>query len=136
MRELVRQLAGDGITVLLSSHLMVEVEQLCNRVAIIQEGEIRYEGELPDLLARSGGRYRLEATDPALALELARAVAGVHDVHEQDGVITFAAERQPAAALTVALGRAGIGLHALVPHAPTLEELFFDIIEGDGRAGP
>ena len=63
MRELVRRLAADGITILLSTHLMSEVEQLCNRLAIIQLGRIRYEGALADLLARSDGRYRLDATD-------------------------------------------------------------------------
>ncbi len=46
MRELVRRLAGEGITVLLSSHLLTEVEELCNRVAIIRKGQIVYEGSL------------------------------------------------------------------------------------------
>ena len=68
MRELVSRLAGEGITVLLSTHLMGEVEQLCNRLAIIQLGRIRYEGSLADLLARSDGRYRLDATDARRAL--------------------------------------------------------------------
>jgi ABC-2 type transport system ATP-binding protein len=72
MRALVRRLAGEGITVLLSSHLMGEVEALCNRVAILREGRIRYEGVLADLLAQSAGRHRLLATHPARALELAR----------------------------------------------------------------
>src|SRR5262249_20587940 len=51
MRELVRDLAERGITVLLSSHLMQEVEELCNRVAIIRSGRVAYEGLLDDLRA-------------------------------------------------------------------------------------
>ena len=51
MRALVRRLAREGITVLLSSHLLAEVEELCNRVAIIRTGQIVYEGSLADLLA-------------------------------------------------------------------------------------
>src|SRR5207248_10199595 len=51
MRGLVRRLAGEGITVLLSSHLLGEVEELCNRVAIIQKGRVVYQGALDELLA-------------------------------------------------------------------------------------
>src|SRR6476659_7518275 len=61
MRRLVRQLAGEGITILLSSHLLYEVEELCNRVAIIRKGAIVYEGPLRDLLATAGSGYSLRA---------------------------------------------------------------------------
>src|SRR6185503_14706716 len=129
MRELVRALAGEGITVLLSSHLMVEVEALCNRLAVIQRGQIRFEGGLEELLGRSDGRYRLDTTDQGRALELCRAAAGLRDVSQENGDIRFAAERSAAAALTVDLGRAGVGIHALVPEGATLEELFFELTE-------
>ncbi len=132
MRELVRSLAASGITVLLSSHQMPEVEQLCNRVAIVQRGRVRYEGGLEQLLARAAGRYRLEATDPSRALEICRAAAGLRDVALEDGALAFAGERADVAALTVALGRAGVGIHALLPGAASLEQLYFDIVE-DGR---
>ena len=46
MRELVKRLASEGITILLSSHILAEVEELCNRVAIIRKGRIIYEGRL------------------------------------------------------------------------------------------
>jgi ABC-2 type transport system ATP-binding protein len=128
MRALVRRLAGEGITVLLSSHLMGEVEALCNRVAILRDGRIRYEGVLADLLARSAGRHRLLATNPAKALELARAAEGVRDVRADAGAVVFAADRDAVAALTLRLGAAGIGIHALVP-AGGLEELYFDLTD-------
>jgi ABC-2 type transport system ATP-binding protein len=131
MRGMVRRLAGEGITVLLSSHLMSEVEQLCNRLAIIQLGRIRYEGGLADLLARSAGRYRLEATDPARAANVCRSVAGIRDVSVAGGAVAFAADRDAAATLTVRLGKAGVGIHALVPGGRSLEEVFFEITEGD-----
>ncbi|MDQ2981923.1 MAG: ATP-binding cassette domain-containing protein [Actinomycetota bacterium] len=57
MRELVRRLAGEGLTVLLSSHLLGEVEELCNRVAIIRKGRIVYEGALQQLLATAASGY-------------------------------------------------------------------------------
>jgi ABC-2 type transport system ATP-binding protein len=128
MRALVRRLAGEGITVLLSSHLMGEVEALCNRVAILSSGRVRYEGELADLLARSGGGYRLDATDPGAALALCRAAAGIHDVRADGGSVTFAADRDSVAALSLRLSAAGVGIHALVP-AGGLEQLFFDLTD-------
>ena len=131
MRELVRRLAGQGITILLSTHLMTEVEVLCNRVAIIQGGSIRYQGALAELLARSAGRYRLEATDPARALQVCAAAPGIRDAADDDGVITFAGDRGAAAALSLALADAGVGIEALVPAGRGLEELFFEITEGD-----
>jgi ABC-2 type transport system ATP-binding protein len=128
MRALVRRLAGEGITVLLSSHLMGEVEALCNRVAILSGGRVRYEGALADLLEQSGGRYRLEATDPAAALALCRGAAGIQDVRADGGAVAFAAGRDAVAALTLALAAAGIGIHALVP-AGGLEQLFLDLTD-------
>jgi ABC-2 type transport system ATP-binding protein len=132
MRTLVRRLTGEGITVLLSSHLMGEVEALCNRVAILSNGHVRYEGDLAGLLAQSGGRYRLEATDPAAALALCRAADGVRDVRADGATIAFAAERDAVAALTLRLAAAGLGIHTLVP-AAGLEELFFGLTEPEGQ---
>ena len=67
MRDLVRRLPGEGITILLSSHLLNEVEDLCNRVAIIRKGSIVYEGPLNELLATAATGYRLRVTDPERA---------------------------------------------------------------------
>ena len=70
MRALVSRLAGEGITVLLSSHLLGEVEELCNRVAIIRRGKIVYEGALArpacdrgDRVQAANGRARARAGD-------------------------------------------------------------------------
>jgi ABC-2 type transport system ATP-binding protein len=128
MRALVRRLAGDGITVLLSSHLMGEVEALCNRVAILREGRVRFEGDLAEVAGRSDGRYRLQGTDPEAALAVCRGAEGIRDVRPEGRAIAFAADRDAVAALTLALAAAGIGIQALVP-AGGLEELFFDLTE-------
>jgi ABC-2 type transport system ATP-binding protein len=133
MRALVRRLAADGITILLSTHLMSEVEQLCNRLAIIQLGRIRYEGALADLLARSDGRYRLDATDASRAADICRAIGGIRDVATNDGYVRFAAGPDAAATVSLRLAEAGIGVRALVPGGRSLEELFFEITEGEER---
>ncbi len=128
MRELVKRLAGEGITILLSSHILAEVEELCNRVAIIRQGRIIYEGRLDELLRSAGGGYRLRTSDAGRArtLLLAHGVEGVQDV---DGELRFQAEPAAVEALTIALGGAGIGISALVPHTATLEELFLGMTE-------
>ena len=136
MRRLVRRLAGQGITVLLSSHLMGEVEELCDRVAIVRTGRVVYEGSLADLLASTAGRYALRTTDDVRAAALAAERPGVPDVRCADGGLTLSAGDEAVTALSVALGEAGIGIAALVPRTATLEELFFRMTEGDAAPAP
>jgi ABC-2 type transport system ATP-binding protein len=128
MRELVKRLASEGITILLSSHILAEVEELCNRVAIIRRGRIIYEGRLDALLESAGGEYRLTTADQerARALLLAHGIGGVELV---SGELRFRAETGDLEALTISLGKAGVGITALVPHAATLEELFLGMTE-------
>jgi ABC-2 type transport system ATP-binding protein len=127
MRALIRRLADQGITVLLSSHLMGEVEELCDRVAIVGSGRVLYEGLLHELIASATGRYELRTTDDAHAAEVA---AHIGEVTQLSDGLSFTGDEQTAAELSIALGRAGVGITALVPHAPTLEELFLDMTEG------
>jgi ABC-2 type transport system ATP-binding protein len=128
MRELVRRLAGEGITVLLSSHLLTEVEELCNRVAIIRKGSIVYEGSLAELKQTSGQTWRLRATDPGRAKTIALS-HGVRDLSVRDGELSFAADDYTVAALTVLLGQARVGITRLVEQSATLEELFLELTE-------
>ncbi len=133
MRLLVRRLADDGITVLLSSHLMAEVEELCDRVAIVGSGRVLYEGALDQLMASAAGRYELRTTDDAEAAEIAARVVG--DVEQTSDGLGFSGDEATAAEITLALGAAGIGITALVPRTATLEELFFRMTEpSNGRA--
>ena len=128
MRVLIRRLADQGMTVLLSSHLMGEVEELCDRVAIVGSGRVLYEGAIADLIASAAAQYELRTTDDAHAAEIA---AGFGEVTQTSDGLSFAGDERTAAELSVALGQAGVGITALVPHAPTLEELFFEMTEGD-----
>jgi len=77
MRLLIQRLAADGITVLLSSHQLPEVQELCDRVAIVDSGRVVYEGALSELRRQGGAGYRLRSTDDALALELTRRQPGI-----------------------------------------------------------
>jgi ABC-2 type transport system ATP-binding protein len=131
MRDLVRRLAAQGITVLLSSHLLGEVEELCNRVAIIRKGRIVYEGRLGDLLATAASGYRLRTSEPARARAVCLAQAGIGDVAAVDGELRFQADEEAVAALSIALGQARIGVTALVPERASLEELFLGMTAED-----
>jgi ABC-2 type transport system ATP-binding protein len=128
MRELIKRLAQEGITILLSSHILAEVEELCNRVAIVRQGSIIYEGRLDELLASAGGGYALCTTDPERARPILVA-HGLEGVQLVEGELRFQADAAAVEAVTVALGQAGIGISALTPHTATLEELFLGMTE-------
>ena len=130
MRLLIRRLADQGITVLLSSHLMAEVEELCDRVVIISSGRVRYEGALDDLIATTSGRYELRTTDDTRAAEIVAAQRGIGELARNARGLAFTADDEHAVtSLSVALGEAGVGIAALVPRTATLEELFFRMTE-------
>jgi ABC-2 type transport system ATP-binding protein len=130
MRRLIRRLADQGMTVLLSSHLMGEVEELCDRVVILGRGRVRYEGSLEDLMTTTGGLYELRTTDDARAARIARVQPGISDVSDGGARgLTFAGDEPAATALSIALGEAGVGIAALVPRTATLEELFLRMTE-------
>jgi ABC-2 type transport system ATP-binding protein len=131
MRDLVRRLAAEGITIMLSSHLLYEVEELCNRVAIIRKGQVIYEGQLRDLLATAATGFRLRTLEPERARAAALAQPGIEDVRSVDGELRFSGDEQAVAALTVALGKAGVGMTALVPETASLEELFLGMTGGE-----
>jgi ABC-2 type transport system ATP-binding protein len=132
MRLLIRRLADEGITVLLSSHQLPEVQELCDRVAIVDRGRVVNEGALSDLRRQGGAGYRLRTTDNPRALEVARAHPGVeHAVGDEHGIGLQAQERD-VGALSLALGQAGIGILALNPELATLEDLFFRLTESNG----
>ena len=131
MRALVSRLAGEGITILLSSHLLAEVEELCNRVAIIRRGRIIYEGLLDELLQSASGGFRLRTTDDERARVLLRSQHGLSldGVGVANGEIRLQGSEAAIVAATIALGRAGIGIAELVPQTATLEELFLGMTD-------
>jgi ABC-2 type transport system ATP-binding protein len=131
MRDLVRRLAGEGITILLSSHLLNEVEDLCNRVAIIRKGSIVYEGPLKELLATAATGYRLRATDPDRARVVLLSQRGVDGVSLGEGQLRFTADEDAVARAAIALGQARIGITALIPETASLEELFLGLTGGE-----
>jgi ABC-2 type transport system ATP-binding protein len=132
MRELVERLASQGMTILYSSHLLAEVEEVCNRVAIVDRGRLAYEGRIDELRRSFGEHYRLDASDPERARQIARQTGGI-DVVDGEG-LRFHADAGALDAFTVALGRAGIGIRALEVDRASLEDLFFRLTEDEAAA--
>jgi ABC-2 type transport system ATP-binding protein len=133
MRLLIRRLADDGITVLLSSHQLPEVQELCDRVAIVESGRVVYEGALADLRRQGGAGYRLRTTDDAGAAGVLREQPGVEHVTAGEQGLGFQAGEHVVGALSLALAGRGIGILALTPELATLEDLFFRLTEGEPR---
>jgi ABC-2 type transport system ATP-binding protein len=135
MKLLVRRLSGEGITVMLSSHQMADVEELCNRVAIINRGRILYEGPVADLKRSLGTSYRLRAADVRVAQRLAEQFE-LADLAVEGDELRFSAEEPAVERFMIALGRDGVGVRALVPQQATLEQVFFELTEADGQPEP
>jgi len=117
--DVVRELASEGRTVLLSSHILAEVEALCDRVSIIRAGRTAQSGSLAELRRLTRTSVEAETAQPAAQLA---ALPGVANLAAQDGRVAFDVD---AAHLGEAMGYlAGLGIRSLVVHPPTLEELF------------
>jgi ABC-2 type transport system ATP-binding protein len=135
MRLLIRRLASEGITVLLSSHQLPEVQELCDRVAIVDSGRVVYEGALADLRRQGGAGYRLRTSDDARALEIVRAQPQIEHASTSAHGLGFQADEQAVGALSLALARDGVAILALTPEMATLEDLFFRLTEGSSAGG-
>jgi ABC-2 type transport system ATP-binding protein len=128
LRALVSSLPEQGVTVLYSSHLLSDVEEVCNRVAIVNGGKISFEGRLDELRASFAAPYRLETGDDGRALVAAKA-SGALDARIENGAVWLEASSDVVDRLTVTLGRAGIPIRSLGQERRTLEDLFFRITE-------
>jgi ABC-2 type transport system ATP-binding protein len=136
MRLLIRRLADEGITVLLSSHQLPEVQELCDRVAIVDSGRVVYEGALADLRRQGGAGYRLRTTDDARALEILRTRPRISHAQTSEHGLDFQADEHDVGALSLALAQADIGILALSPELATLEDLFFRLTETSDQTAP
>lgn len=133
MRDLIRELSASGMTVLLSSHLLAEVEELCNRVAIVRSGRVAYQGSLADLRAQAGEEYLLRSSDDERARAVAAAQPGIAEIVATDEGSRFvAADEEAVGALSMALAEAEVAILELARRHATLEDLFFSLTEGDG----
>jgi ABC-2 type transport system ATP-binding protein len=131
IRALIRQLGQGRRTVVLSSHLMNEVELTCDRVGIIDQGKLVAEGTVDELRGQDGLRIRAEPVE--LARRLTSAHASVRDVAIENGVLHVATDPAEAAALNRELVTAGVAVAELRPERASLETVFLQLTGNGGE---
>ena len=125
MRMLVRRLGAAGCTVLLSSHLMTEVQELCDRVGVISRGRLVAESTVAEL--RGERTLRVVATPLERAASVVGARWGADAVRVVDGALALGIPPEEAAAVNAELVRAGLAVSELTSHERSLEQAFFDL---------
>ncbi|WP_243712844.1 ATP-binding cassette domain-containing protein [Actinomadura sp. 6K520] len=124
MRRLLTELAAAGHTVLLSSHMLSEVQETCDRVGVINRGRLIVEATVGEL--RGAGGLRVRAEPLSTALDVSKRLAG-DDVTVDGGALLLRVDPGRAAEVTRALVAADVDVHEIRPVERSLEEVFFEM---------
>src|SRR6185312_10309149 len=130
VRALVRQIAADGITVFVSSHLLAEVEQVSTHVGVMRLGKLVFQGELAALRRTAAPRVAVRTGDTASAAEVLTKLGLADTVLVEDLVTAELGDVAPEK-ITAELVHAGVGVRGLTVEAPSLEDLFVGLT-GEG----
>ena len=138
LRELIRTLVAEGRTVVLSSHLLDEVEKTCDQVAIVDRGRVVLQGSVADLTADTATRLRVECTDPSRAALLLRLRPDIEAVREEHGTLLVELVGDDARESTAQIARVlldtGFDLYQLQLERASLEQQFLEITTRLGEA--
>src|SRR5712691_3587767 len=135
IRELTRELAKEGRGVLLASHLLYEVEQVCDRVMVVQKGRLVASGTIADI-TRGGGSYLVVVAEPPRAALVLRKVEGVRDVRVTERGLEIIAGADLGEALNRALVAEQLYASAIVPRQSSLEDVFLELTEREAPVAP
>ncbi|CAN5509349.1 ABC transporter ATP-binding protein [soil metagenome] len=130
MRSFIRSLGRGRRTVMLSSHLMTEVEQVCDRVGVIRGGKLVGQGTVDELRGRAGLRVRAEPL--AAAERVVAALDLVESLTTADGALRIKTDPGSAPAINRALVHAGLDVTELTSERASLEEVFLELT-GNGK---
>lgn len=133
VRDLIRKLGDDGHTVLLSSHLLSEVEQVCDGVAILSRGRLIAQGDVKELVGGRGG-IRIRTTDDVRAAEIVASLDWVSEVVAQDGGLMVTAPPNRSFEISAALSERGIHISEIIQTRESLEEYFLKVTGEDTRS--
>ncbi len=134
IRQLVRDLGASGVTVLLSSHILAEVQQVCDSATIIGNGRVLSSGSVEELVGReTAPGVRVRVTEPERARRLLED-AGL--VVTPDGTRLYVERVQDPAHITRVLAEAGLFVSELVPDRADLEQVFLRLTGGEGLPSP
>ena len=130
VRGLIREIATDGVTVLVSSHLLAEVEQICTHVGVMRTGRLVFQGTLDELRALGSRRVVIRTTQPGEAAATLTAL-GLADIRSADGEVSAQLADQSPERICRELVLAGVGVAGLDTPQPNLEDLFVGLT-GEG----
>ncbi len=128
IRELIRELATEGRGVLLASHILHEVEQVCDRVVVMRKGRRIAAGTVAEI-TQQGSRYEIGVADPAAAVAALRSLPWVVDVTPLEHGVDVAADAGRGGELNRALVARGLYADTIVPRRGTLEDAFIELTE-------
>ncbi|MGH3898630.1 MAG: ABC transporter ATP-binding protein [Pseudonocardiaceae bacterium] len=131
VRRIIAELHAGGATVLVSSHLLAEVEATCTHVAVLAEGSLIAAGPLAALLDGEAPALDVRTPDSAVAMQALRA-AGISAAVRPDGVRVELAGTDPPTVVALLVG-AGVAVHEVQRWRTGLDELFAQLTEGNGR---
>jgi ABC-2 type transport system ATP-binding protein len=130
VRHLVADLARDGITVFVSSHLLSEVEQICSHVGVMRTGSLVWQGSMVDLGAQQHVRVTVETHDSLLAKGVL-ADLGLDEIAEVDGAASAVLGDRAPEQVVAAMVAAGVGVRGFTVAKPRLEDIFVQLT-GEG----
>ena len=131
VRDLIRSLGDGERTVLLSSHLLHEVEQVCDSVAILSHGRLVSQGGVDDLIrSLAGEKIRLRTTDNAKAIELISKLDWVADVTSKGESMLVSAPTERSSEISEILSRSAVYIVEMTFDQMSLEEYYFKITSG------
>ena len=133
IRDLIRSLGTEDRTVFLSSHLLNEVEQVCDSLVILSKGKLIAQGSVAELL-KGRGQIRIRTTDNAEAATVLAALDWVEDASVVNGLVVVTAPPERAAELSAALSRADIYISEMTSGKDSLESYFLEITAEEGEA--
>ena len=130
VRGLIRQVAADGTTVFVSSHLLAEVEQICSHVGVMRAGQLVFEGTLADLRSRGAARILVRTTETSMAAKVLGGL-GLADVQVAGREVTAQLGEQAPEDICACLVHEGIPVAGLETPRASLEDLFVELT-GEG----
>jgi ABC-2 type transport system ATP-binding protein len=130
VRLLIRQIAAEGTTVFVSSHLLAEVEQVSTHVGVMRLGKLVFQGELAELRRTAAPRIALRTADLTAAAEVFDKL-GLTDQVRTEGQLTAELGDTLPEKITAELVHAGVGVRGLSVESPSLEDLFVGLT-GEG----
>lgn len=133
IRTLIKQIASEGTTILLASHLLDEVEKVCTHVVVLRKGEKLYSGRVDEMVS-SHGFFELRTKDTAQLIKVLESNSAFNKVTEFDGLLTaFLDEPMDASDFNKLMFENNIVLSHLVKRKPSLEEQFLQLTDSTNQ---